>query len=157
MRVRYLNKYRLVYLPKHPKAMRSRNWKGFVYEHIVVLEEKLGRPLQAGEVTHHEDENRSNNDPDNLSVMQKGKHASHHNDRKPRSDCIICGTTVTTPQNKYCSYKCYRLAMRKVDRPSKEELRLLLNQKSFRAVGRQFGVSDNAVRKWARSYSLLGL
>lgn len=135
--------------------MKSRNWKGFVYEHVVVLEQKLGRPLKPGEVTHHKDGNRSNNHPGNLDVMQNSAHASHHNDRKPRSDCIICGKTVATPHNRYCSYKCYRFAMRKVNRPSKEELRLLLNQKSYRAIGRQFGVSDNAIRKWAKSYGLL--
>jgi len=45
--------------------------------------------------------------------------------------------------------------MRKVARPSKEELEFLLRENSWTALGRMFGVSDNAVRKWARLYGML--
>lgn len=39
------------------------------YEHRAVAEEKLGRPLQDGEVVHHEDQNKNNNQPDNIVVF----------------------------------------------------------------------------------------
>jgi len=40
-------------------------------------------------------------------------------------------------------------------KPPKEELlKLLKNRTSFSAIGRQYGVSDNAVRKWCISYGL---
>lgn len=41
---------------------------GYVYEHILVAEKKLGRQLAPGEVVHHIDEDRMNNHPDNLKV-----------------------------------------------------------------------------------------
>ena len=37
--------------------------------HRVVAEEMLGRPLAKGEVVHHIDENKQNNDPSNLMVF----------------------------------------------------------------------------------------
>ena len=41
---------------------------------------------------------------------------------------------------------------RKVPRPSYEQLKGDLAQMSWGAVGRKYGVSDNAVRKWVRWY-----
>ena len=43
---------------------------------------------------------------------------------------------------------------RKVERPSKEELSQLLQGSNFSAIGRTYGVSDNAVRKWCKYYRL---
>jgi Zn finger protein HypA/HybF involved in hydrogenase expression len=44
---------------------------------------------------------------------------------------------------------------RKIDRPSKEELSDLIKTFSWRELGRQFSVSDNAVRKWAKRYGIV--
>jgi 5-methylcytosine-specific restriction endonuclease McrA len=48
-----------------------------------------------------------------------------------------------------------RPSTRKVVRPSKDELATLINSHSWVYLGRKFGVSDNAVRKWARRYKLI--
>lgn len=56
--------YVMVLNRNHPRA----NAKGYVYEHIVVMEQKIGRRLRRGEVIHHIDGNQSNNDPDNLRL-----------------------------------------------------------------------------------------
>jgi group I intron endonuclease len=50
--------------------------------------------------------------------------------------------------------ECHHLNQRKAERPSKEVLSILLKQNSFCAVGRMFNVSDNAIRKWCKSYGL---
>lgn len=55
----------------------------------------------------------------------------------------------------YCSTSCARLSSRKVRRPSKEELQKDILELNWSAIGRKYGVSDNAIRKWARSYGLL--
>jgi hypothetical protein len=41
---------------------------------------------------------------------------------------------------------------RRVERPSYEELLREIEETSYLAVGRKYGVSDNAVRKWVRFY-----
>jgi transposase-like protein len=47
--------------------------------------------------------------------------------------------------------------MRKVVRPSKEQLENLVMEIPLTKIGRQFGVSDNAVRKWCKSYGIENL
>jgi len=43
---------------------------------------------------------------------------------------------------------------RKSNRPSKEELLELIKTKSFCEIGRMFGVTDNAIRKWCKTEGL---
>jgi hypothetical protein len=57
--------------------------------------------------------------------------------------------------NRYCSERCYRLHSRKTTRPSRAKLSRELRQMSWTAIGKQYGVSDNAVRKWARQYGIM--
>ncbi len=56
--------YLAVYAPDHPRA-KSRP---YVYEHILVAEETIGRFLTRTEVVHHVDGDKANNDPGNLVV-----------------------------------------------------------------------------------------
>jgi hypothetical protein len=48
----------------------------------------------------------------------------------------------------------YYVSLRKVDRPTKEELEELIPNNTFVALGKKYGVSDNAIRKWCKSYGL---
>jgi len=47
--------------------------------HRVMAEQKLGRPLAPGEIVHHKDGDKWNNDLDNLEVMTQSEHARLHN------------------------------------------------------------------------------
>lgn len=48
-----------------------------------------------------------------------------------------------------------KIKLRKVkDRPSKEELSELIKKMSFVKIGKMYNVSDNAIRKWCKSYDL---
>ena len=52
--------------------------QGGRHQHRVVAEQMLGRPLQKGEIVHHKDGNKKNNDPSNLAVMTQGEHMREH-------------------------------------------------------------------------------
>ena len=57
---------------------RLQNTWGFVAQHRLVAEDKLGRELQIGEHVHHIDGNRQNNSPKNLQVMSREDHLALH-------------------------------------------------------------------------------
>ena len=57
---------------------RVGNNGNLIYTHREVLEQKLGRKLLLGEVSHHIDENKLNNDPDNLELTNNSKHGKIH-------------------------------------------------------------------------------
>jgi hypothetical protein len=80
--------------------------------------------------------------------------------------CANCHTQTST----YCGKSSYkkirpsdinpewrhqdRPSTRKTEWPDKQTLEKLIETTSWTAMGRMFGVSDNAVRKWARRYGL---
>lgn len=69
------NGYKMVKAPGgHPYA----DSKGYVREHRLVVEQKLGRYLEPHEVVHHKDGNKMNNDPDNLELTTLSEHTGEH-------------------------------------------------------------------------------
>lgn len=50
--------------------------------------------------------------------------------------------------------ECYKTISRVVKRPSRQELKNLIRNKSFVEIGRIYGVSDNAIRKWCKAENL---
>jgi hypothetical protein len=79
--------------------------------------------------------------------------------------CEECGRAYHPQrvEQRFCSKYCWqhherpearvpRPERRKVPRPTYEQLKEDLSHMSWLAVGRKYGVSDNAVRKWIRWY-----
>lgn len=49
-----------------------------IHKHRVVAEKMLGRALRPGEIVHHKDGNKRNNEPENLEVMSQSDHIREH-------------------------------------------------------------------------------
>jgi len=78
-------------------------------------------------------------------------------------ECERCGRSFTPKyrDNRYCSRDCGqrsprsavpRPLSRKTERPPHEQLLDEIKRLGFCGVGRKYGVSDNAIRKWVRTY-----
>jgi hypothetical protein len=65
-----------------------------------------------------------------------------------------CGSKICSTSS-HCQ-KCSSIKNRvgKIERPTKEVLQELIKQKSFIQLGKDFGVSGNAIRKWCKSYGI---
>jgi hypothetical protein len=88
--------------------------------------------------------------------------------------CVGCGQTFSPSviQQRYCSFHCFSATRvrdagklspsstigvphperRTVERPPYDQLMREIEETSYVAVGRKYGVSDNAIRKWVRWY-----
>lgn len=66
--------------------------------------------------------------------------------------CINCGKQIS-PNAERC-VSCSHKFAQTVNRPTREELKKVIRVKSFTQIGKIFGVSDNAIRKWCDSYGL---
>lgn len=158
----YINGYKLVYDPEHPRAHKVGAHAGYVYEHIQIAEKMIDRPLTDKEVVHHLNQKRDNNTPSNLLVLERSQHTKLHSwmDKQiivPNplkafdENCEVCGKPLLRSQKKYCSFDCKGAATRIAERPTKEQLTTDVQQLSMVNVGKKYGVSDNSIRKWCKS------
>lgn len=72
--------------------------------------------------------------------------------RREKCFCIDCGKEIY-----YGSTRCLPCenAHRVKEKPvSREELKQLIRTTPFTTIGKMFGISDNAIRKWCKSFNL---
>ena len=66
-RTRHKAGYVMVLVREHPRAGRN----GYVFEHVLVMEDSLGRCLLPGETVHHVNGLRDDNRPENLELWTR--------------------------------------------------------------------------------------
>ena len=81
-----------------------------------------------------------------------GKNIHHSN--HTINICIDCGKTITAKAKRCnaCEYK--HRTSQEVKWITREELKNLIRSTPFTTIGKRYGVSDNAVRKWCDKYGL---
>ena len=128
-----------------------------------------GRPM--GLILDHVNGVRDDHRLENLRIVCPNCAATldTHCGRKNRlesveRECLRCGVTFSPRyrRQRYCSRQCGTRAprergtpnskLRRVARPPYEQLVREIADTSYVAVGREYGVSDNAIRKWVRQY-----
>lgn len=167
-----MGKYLCELAPGNPRATKE----GYVYTHVLVAERMLGRYLTSEECVHHIDEDKYNNCPDNLMVFKtKADHSAFHKGVEAIQDgdvwycpgkrvddkeiCPNCGIAYKDYHADMC-VDCWNFIKNNfikgtgVERPSRDILKSKIRTSSFLQIGREYNVSDNAVRRWCVAYGL---
>lgn len=66
---------------------------------------------------------------------------------KEKKYCLFCGKEMKNNNDKYCSIECAQKASRKYEITAEQIIADFKELKSFSAVGRKYGVTDNAIKK----------
>lgn len=66
--------------------------------------------------------------------------------------CSDCGVEITKHSKTGYCIKCVNKRYRKSKRPPYEQLKNEIKISNYSAIGRKYGVSDNAIRKWILNY-----
>ena len=145
--------------PKLKKRLIEAGLKEYKCEICGNTGEWQGKPLTLQ--VHHINGNHRDNRIENLQILCPNCHnqTENHSIKKTiqHNHCADCGREIAIgstwcPQ---CDPKHNRVY--KVDkdkRPSKDELLNLIQTKPFTEIGRMYGVSDNAIRKWCKNMGL---
>lgn len=146
---------------------------------ICGLTEWLNKPITIE--VHHIDGDRNNNLAENLQLLcpnchsytpkwrnskssfeleeiynqiNKNKETVKTKKEKSMVPCIVCGKERDSRAiTKMCRI-CYEKSQRVVERPDAITLAREIVSDSFTGVGRKYGVSDNAIRKWCVAYGI---
>lgn len=73
---------------------------------------------------------------------------------KKKKYCIDCGKEISSKADRCKSCAAILSNSKNSKRPEREELKKLIRDLPFTKIGEQYGVSDNAVKKWCDFYGL---
>lgn len=167
------NGYRFTYMPKHPRAKKSFILRGYIQEHIAVMEASIGRSLRENEIVHHLDLNKANNKISNLLLIESSQHNKIHSwidagapgvknyrrhtkkigtTRQAPKYCKYkeCGTTLQGGQKEYCCLAHATRDSRHPNRPKDYILKRNVSKFSISALSRKYDVTRTAIHHWCQ-------
>jgi hypothetical protein len=140
----------------HPLSSKN---VGKVYYHRHVASLSIGRWLHSFEVVHHKDGNKSNNTTENLEILSAASHQALHSKEqicaKVSKTCPVCDVSFTvyrSTNNKRvtCSTVCANKHQVRWN-ISKEELEILIWNKSYSEISKIYPISDVGAKKKAKT------
>jgi hypothetical protein len=143
--------YAMRRIPNHINADPN----GYVYEHRLVMAFVIGRNLESNEIVHHNNENKIDNKPENLSLVpsiaeHKVKHRLNNSKAKRLPNeinpIIICACGCGKQLKKYDNYKRERKYI--IGHSRKGKLTYDPNEKVYCACG--CGILINKYDKYGR-------
>jgi hypothetical protein len=127
-----------------------------VYEHRVIVANRLGRALRRDEHVHHKNEQKSDNSEDNLEIKSPKEHARLHMAKHPEArECSVCGMTYAPlhrGRDKTCGGDCRSVEIMHSRLGAERFLALRIDEirrstSSLRGLGRLFGVTHITIAR----------
>ena len=127
------------YQARH-QTLIDAGWQIFEYHYSIVYDESLVAKIVASLKTDY-----------NLGSIDYSFYIREKNVEIKKHLCIDgCGALVF---DKGCRCRnCYNMNRRKTERPPYEQLLAEFESSSYTAMGKKYGVSGNAVKKWIKNY-----
>lgn len=98
-----------------------------------------------------------NPEPSHCKKTMKGAETKQGKSKsKKTKKCLVCETLISN-NRKFCSVECYRSSVNKTIPKVPELLESFNTEKTFTGVGKKYGVSDSAVKKWCKNYGILDM
>lgn len=88
-----------------------------------------------------------------VSLKEETRKNNNPNGVQQKYNCIDCGAPVWNPESR-CISCARKMQSAKSDKPTRDILKAEIKDTPFTTIGKKYGVSDNAVRKWCTSYGL---
>lgn len=89
-----------------------------------------------------------------ISDIYKFTNTNRENTNNDIRYCSECGAPITKYSKTGLCVNCAHKSSRKIERPSREELKEKIRSMPFTEIGRIYGCTDSAVRKWCKTYKL---
>lgn len=90
----------------------------------------------------------------NVSDMCQDPNANLENANNDTRYCSDCGAPITKFSKTGLCVNCAHKRSRKVERPSREELKEMIRSMQFTTISRIYSCTDSAIRKWCKNYKL---
>lgn len=119
----------------YQESLNGITLKEYLEQNSIFSKEELEKDLEI--------EKREQND---IVVVQEKTYIKHY--------CSKCGKELYSKTKSGLCTDCCHASRRTVERPDAVTLAQEIVETNFCAVGRKYGVSDNAIRKWCKSYGL---